>query len=152
MTGHKYSIFSAIVVSLFLSLASSHAWPNDSADTKPLHLHKIMQELERDMQKIVGAISREDWSEVAKFAPQVAQHPQPPLSEKVRLLSYLGTDASRFKGFDEQTHEAANAMAKAAQHGDGTAVIRAFGKMQESCLACHQGFRKSVVEHFYGQR
>ena len=35
---------------------------------------------------------------------------------------------------------------------DGQAVIAAFSKTQQSCLACHQSFRQSFVEQFYGSR
>ena len=112
----------------------------------------VMDKLDHDMQTITGAISREDWSLVAEVAPKIAHHAEPPLAEKVRILAWLGTDAGKFRGFDEQTHEAAGAMGQAATRNDGQAVITAFANVQQSCLACHQGFRKSFSEHFYEQR
>ncbi|MDK6685416.1 cytochrome c, partial [Escherichia coli] len=54
--------------------------------------------------------------------------------------------------FDAQTHEAALAMKLAAASSDGKAVIQSFAHVQESCLGCHQAFRKPFVEHFYGAR
>jgi hypothetical protein len=42
--------------------------------------------------------------------PKVAAHPEPPLTEKMRILAYLGADATKFRNFDAQTHEAALAM------------------------------------------
>lgn len=119
---------------------------------KPLALRGIMQQLGRDMQSVTGAISKEDWARVAELAPKIGAHAEPPLTEKMRILAWLGTDSGRFRSFDEQTHEAAHAMGEAAQRGDGQAVIVAFAKVQQSCLACHQNFRKSFTEHFYGQR
>lgn len=44
------------------------------------------------------------------------------------------------------------AMGAAATRGDGQAVIAAFAKVQQGCLACHQSFRKPFTEHFYGTR
>ncbi len=118
---------------------------------KPLALRTVMQQLERDMQSVTGAISREDWAQVATLAPDIGSHAEPPLREKMRILAWLGTDASKFRGFDKQTHEAAQAMGEAAARSDGQAVIVGFAKVQQSCLACHQGYRQSFKEHFYGQ-
>ena len=110
--------------------------------TKPLALRGVMERLGRDMQAATGAISKEDWVLVAALAPKIASHAEPPLPEKVRILSWLGSDA----------HDAATAMGEAAKRRDGQAVIAAFAKVQQSCLGCHQSFRQPFVEHFYGSR
>ena len=47
-----------------------------------------MQELGRNMQAITGAISQEEWVQVVQLAPKVAAHPEPPLTEKMRILAY----------------------------------------------------------------
>ncbi len=44
---------------------------------------------------------------VAKAAPPITEHPQPPLAEKVRIQSFAGTDAGKFKGYHKETHQAA---------------------------------------------
>ncbi len=36
-------------------------------------------------------------------------------------------------------------------HGDGQAAISSFATLQNSCLSCHQSFRKPFVEYFYAQ-
>ena len=87
----------------------------------------------------------------SKTAPKIAEHRQPPFAEKMRILAFAGSNAGRFKRFDEQTHQAANALEQAARRSDGQAVIASFATLQNSCLACHQDFRKPFVEHFYGQ-
>lgn len=119
---------------------------------KPMALQGVMEKLGRDMQSVTGAISNEDWALVAQLAPQIASHAEPPLSEKMRILTWLGTDAGKFKGFDGQTHDAASAMGEAAVRGDGQEVIAVFAKVQQSCLGCHQRFRKPFLEHFYEGR
>lgn len=128
------------------------AWADDAIQVEPLALRKIMKELGRNMQAITGAISQEDWVQVVRLAPKVAAHPEPPLTEKMRILAYLGADATKFRNFDAQTHEAALAMKQAAASSDGKAVIQSFARVQESCLGCHQAFRKPFLEHFYGAR
>jgi len=119
---------------------------------KPMALRGVMEKLGHDMQGVAGAISKEDWATVAYLAQGIARHAEPPLAEKMRILAWLRVDSGKFRGFDRQTHDAALAMDEAAKRGDGQAVIAAFAKVQESCLACHQGFRQPFVEHFYGQR
>ena len=86
------------------------AWAGDATQIEPLALRKIMQELGRNMQAITGAISQEEWVQVVQLAPKVAAHPEPPLTEKMRILAYLGADATKFRNFDAQTHEAALAL------------------------------------------
>lgn len=119
---------------------------------RPMALLGVMQKLGQDMQTVTGAISREDWSEVSRLAPGIAHHAEPPLTEKARILAWLGTDAGKFRGFDNQVHEAATVMGEAAAQGDGKAVIGAFAKVQQGCLACHQEFRKPFQEHFHEKR
>ncbi len=148
------TILTAAVIAIGMLLASTcpPAWANDADKAKPLALRKIMQDLGKNMQDITSGISREDWEMVGNIAPLIADHPQPPLVEKVRILKFVGTDVAKFKGYDEQTHQAAQALEQAAAHGDGQAVISSFATLQSTCLACHQSFRKPFVEHFYGQR
>lgn len=131
---------------------ASQSCAGEAAGPKPLELRGIMQELGRNVQDITGAIAQDDWARVKEIAPRVATHPQPSAAEKVRILGYLGADAGRFRGYDEQTHAAAQAMEEAAARGDGKAVIQSFGRVLESCLGCHQEFRKRFVQQFYGMR
>jgi len=144
----------AIVLSVTLaSFTTGLAAQSAQAEAaKPMALRAVMEKLGRDMQAVTGAISKEEWALVAELAPQIANHAQPPASERMRILTWLGADAGKFRGFDGQVHEAATAMGEAATQRDGQAVISAFAKIQQSCLACHQSFRQSFVEKFYGGR
>ncbi|HEY4697210.1 MAG TPA: cytochrome c [Gallionella sp.] len=140
----KQLIVAASLISI--ALAASHVQA-----AEPLEFQKVMKELGKNMQIITDGISREDWELVAKTAPMIAEHPQPPLAEKTRIISFMGAEMSRFKSFDMQTHEAAHDLLHAAHEEDGQKVIEAFQKVQSSCLGCHQTFRAKFVEHFYGK-
>ena len=148
------TFFTATVTAIGMLLASTcpQTWAGDADKAKPLVLLKIMQDLGKNMQGVTDGISREDWEMVGKIAPLIADHAQPPLAEKVRILAFAGTDAGKFKAYDEKTNQAAQALEKAAVRGDGQAVISSFATLQNTCLACHQSFRKSFMEYFYGQR
>ena len=119
---------------------------------EPLAFQGVMKDLGKHMQTVTGAIALEDWELVAKTAPLIAAHPQPPAAEKARIISFMGGNMGKFKSFDMQTHEAAHEMEHAAHEKNGMQVIAAFQKVQTSCLGCHQAFRKPFVEHFYGKK
>ncbi|MCW9013366.1 MAG: cytochrome c [Gammaproteobacteria bacterium] len=141
-----------LAIGLSSSIFFTPLFASEATDTtEPLALRKIMQNLNENMQAITHSISHEDWAQVEKIAPQVADHPQPPLLEKIRILSYVGSNITEFKNHDGKTHAAANALAQAASTADGEAVISAFARLQTTCLNCHQKFRHAFVEHFYPQ-
>lgn len=136
-----------LVASTCLVFAAS-----DVQAAEPLALQKVMKDLGINMQLITDGISREDWDLVRKTAALIADHPQPPLTEKMRIVSFVGTDMGKFKAFDGETHDQAQAVAQAAQAKDGQGAILAYQKLQTSCYNCHSAFRKPFVEHFYGVR
>ncbi|MDP2762719.1 MAG: cytochrome c [Sideroxyarcus sp.] len=140
----KKFIAAASLIGIALSAFQVHA-------SEPLELQKVMRELGKNMQVITDGISREDWELVAQTAPMIAEHPQPPLAEKARIISFMGAEMSKFKSFDMQTHEAAHDLMHAAHEQNGQRVIDAFQKVQSSCLNCHQTFRAPFVKHFYGK-
>ena len=117
-----------------------------------LEFQGVMRDLGKHMQTVAGAIAVEDWSLVAKTSHMIGDHPKPSLVERARILSFVGTNMPKFKEFDHQTHEAAHEMEQAAAAGEGVQVINQYQKLQAGCLGCHQTFRASFVEHFYGTK
>lgn len=146
-TTHSRNPILRIIASACLTLAASgtHA-------AEPLALQKIMKDLGSNMQSITDGISRGDWERVERTAPLIADHPQPPFSEKMRILGFVGTNMAKFKAYDGETHDQAQAVGQAAKAKDGPGVILAFQKLQTSCHTCHSEFRKPFVEHFYGRK
>lgn len=143
--------WSVLVPAVVLAVLHGPVQAQESSPTQAMALRGIMQQLGTDMQAVTGAISHEDWKTVAEIAPRIAHHPEPPIMEKVRILAWLNVDAPQFRGFDGKVEEAATAMGEAAKKGDGSAVIADFSRIQQSCLACHQGYRQKFIDHFYGQ-
>lgn len=128
------------------------AWaPVASPAAEPLALQRVMRDMGRNMQAITDGISREDYAVVEKAALAIANHPQPPMGEKMRIRSFVGSNTARFKAFDGETHDNATALAHASRSGNGEESIAAFRKLQSSCLACHQAFRRPFVDYFYGK-
>lgn len=142
----------AMAMAVILATSATGLGAQSAEAAKPMALRTVMQALGHDMQAVTDATSREDWPLVAELAPGIARHAEPPMSEKLRILAWLGADTGKFRGFDAQVHDAAIAMGEAARRGDGQAVIAAFSRTQLGCLACHQRFRRSFVEQFYLDR
>jgi cytochrome c556 len=147
---HTATIIASGLALLLIGAFNAPASAQDSTAAKPMELRRIMQGLGKNMQLITDGISREDWASVATLAAQLAEHPQMPTGEKLRILAFAGADAPKFKALDDKTHHAAHGLAEAAARKDGKQVITAFAQVQSTCLACHQGFRKPFVAHFYG--
>ncbi len=149
---HPNRLILTIAMIISSQLAATEAIAQPAAEPEePLVLRKIMQDMGRNMQQIADGISREDWQLVEKNALLVADHPQPPLSEKVRIMAYFNTDMSKFKSHDKKTHDTARLLSQSAADRDGFAVISDFASLQQSCLSCHQRFRKPFQQHFYGK-
>lgn len=135
---------------LFASLITFVLLAPQVQANEPLELQKVMREMGRNMQVITDGIAREDWALVAKTAPLIAEHPKPPISEKVRILKFIGSDVYKFNALDGVTHDAAVDLEHAANEKDGLKVITTFQQLQTACLNCHKTFRGEFVEHFYG--
>lgn len=136
---------------LLLAIAGLFYAATSAQAAEPLALQQIMKDLGKNMQIVTDGISREDWTLVEHTAHLIGEHPEAPLSDKMRIMAFMGRNMGKFKSFDGQTHEAAHEMAEAAQKEDGQKVIAAFQKLQTGCLACHQTFRPAFVTHFYGK-
>jgi len=145
MQKNRNFIFNLFASSLLFVVSGAQAG-------EPLALQQVMRDLGKNMQVITDGISRGDWEQVEKTAPLIADHPQPPFSEKLRIMSFMGTNMGKFKAHDGETHEQAQAVGKAAKAKDGQGVILAFQKLQTSCYSCHSEFRKPFIEHFYGKK
>lgn len=149
---HPFIAFSAVALAATLLACTITSASADEAKPRPLALRKIMQDMGKSMRDITDAISREDWAMVARVALLIGNHQQPPVTEKMRILGFIGSEAGTFKRHDEQVQKSAKALQQAAVRGDGQAVISSFAALQGNCLACHKKFRQRLVEHFYEER
>ena len=116
---------------------------------EPLALRTIMSDMGENMQAITDGISLENWQQVEKNAALIADHPQPPMAEKKRIMSLFGAKMAEFKTLDGKTHDAARVLSEVSKRADGFEIIAAFTQLQNTCLTCHVKFRKSFQAHFY---
>ncbi len=143
----KNVIRNIFMISCLLSTFSSHVLSQPQTEnTESLSLQVIMQQLGTDLETITKGISQENWELVTKKAILIRDHPQASMKEKKRIKVLLGEQMSQFKTYDLKTHEAANSLVDAAKNKEGFQVISFFSELQNSCLACHQQFRKRLSE------
>ena len=103
----KRCLTTTFSLSLGLTLLTAGAPALAAAESdQPLSMRGIMQDLGRHMQTVTQAIALEDWALVEKTAPLIAQHPQPPLMQKTRILRFVGTNMGKYKSHDQKNHEA----------------------------------------------
>ena len=138
-----------ILISLSLATLTGGALAQSASE--PLVPRSVMVQMQADTQAAADAIARQDWASVASHADRLAHHAEPPALEKVRILSWLLTDAMTFRNYDLQVKAAAAELATAAQHKDTTAASRDLARMQQSCDGCHNSFRAQFLAHFYAQ-
>lgn len=141
---------SLLISALTLIFSSGQAFSESNTQkVEPLALQVIMQDMDKNMQLITHAISGEDWTLVEKTAPLIANHPKPPMSEMLKIMAYMGKNMTTFKAYDVKTHDIATQLEISASSKEGADVISTFAALQNSCLACHQQFRKPFQQHFY---
>jgi cytochrome c556 len=132
-----------LAVSLLMNVA--HA---ETAE-EPLELRNIMQGMQVNMQKIEQGIAQKDWELVSQNALSIAEHPAPPLFEKLRIFAYMNTNMGDFKALDKITHATAKELAELALRDDKLELTARFTQLKESCEGCHSVFRAEFQANFY---
>lgn len=132
----KYTIPGFLAAIMVFGLAVS-----PPAGAEESHFRGMMQELGRQMGRLTEGIMADDMVLVASSAISIAEHPKPPMSERIRIVSELGTDATAFRAIDRDVHDTAMAIHTAAKEGDRMVVTKKFHNLVNSCLACHNRFR-----------
>lgn len=117
---------------------------------EPLHLRGIMDQMQADTDALATGMAKKDWSAVTQHAERLEHHAEPPITEKVRILGWLFTDALTFRGYDKQVKAAASSIEDAAKQQDAAAASSAYQRLQQSCDGCHNSFRTKFLAHFYG--
>lgn len=138
----------ALLGALALTAAATGAAAQSAAD--PLKLRGVMLQMQADSDAAASGIRKKDWPAVASHAEKLARHAEPPITEKVRILGWLLTDAPTFRNYDVQVKAAATELADAARKQDASAAASSYGKMRQSCDGCHNSFRTKFLAHFYG--
>lgn len=110
-------------------------------------LDEIMLGLSEEMTRIGDGIWREEFSVIALAAEAIAGHPLPPLMQRLKLLSDLGSNSSQFIAADKALKAAALEVVAAAKQEDLSAVLNRYQVVQQRCVDCHNWYRNSIQSH-----
>ncbi len=106
-------------------------------------LRSVMQDLGIEFLRLTNALLIEDFNGVEASAKAIEGHPLP--AEIVAgVKGKLGDGFHAFEAVDEQSHQAAAELANRAAAHDPLGSAKAFGRLAEGCVACHQQFRATL--------
>ena len=115
-----------------------------SADDDPKNFKEVMQRISVNMADLVDPILKGEFSKVHKIAERVANHDEPPLMLRVKIIAELGMDFIDFKKYDDEVHMNAVSIQLAAKNKDIDGMITGYGKTMQSCHDCHKKYRKRI--------
>lgn len=93
------------------------------------------------IQRIVGAVAQEDWTEVASASSLIESSPQ-----MQQMCQHMGAGAEGFTDKALDFHSRADAIGQAARAKDGAAVLKATSHTLQACTSCHATFRQEIVD------
>jgi len=115
---------------------------NLTAQEEP-RLKTLMATMGGHAQGMLYGILYENYDMIENAVAWVNNHAQP-TADMGKIKEELGVEAIRFKYYDTVTHNAANAMGKAARKKDLREVSRQYATMIQSCTKCHDTFRERL--------
>ncbi len=134
----------ATVSVVFLAVMPSSSFGQAQTVAEPkMTLRSVMQELGVEFLRLTNSLLLDDFDGVEASAKAVEGHPLP--AEIVAgIKGKLGDQFHAFEAVDEQSHQAAAELANRAVAHDPVGSAKAFGRLAEGGVACHQHFRATL--------
>ena len=107
---------------------------------------EVMQRISVDMSKLIDPIMKGDFAKVHEIAEHVANHSEPPLSHRLKIIAKLGLDFTDFKKYDDEVHINSVAIQASANNKDIEGMIDNYWKTMKSCHGCHKKYRERIRE------
>jgi len=112
----------------------------------PTKLKYIMQEMIVNTQLLTKGIFYEDYQQIMQAAKNIADHPEPGLTSKVKLMNYMGKEMVEFKKLDTFVHDTAIKISNAAQQKNMPEIITEYHTLIDGCQSCHTNYKQSVSD------
>lgn len=123
---------------VFPLLLSINLWSQEEPRLKTL-----MATMGGHAQGILAGILYDNFEVIENAVEWVNNHPSP-TGDLAKIKAELGVEAVRFKYYDTLTHNAANAIGRAAKNRDMREVSKQYGVMIHSCTKCHDTYRERL--------
>jgi hypothetical protein len=91
-----------------------------------------------EMARLTTAVTLLDHTGAEAIAEWLLEEPMLPRSTSP--TDPLRNLPQRLRDFDEQFHDQAKKLAKAAKSGDDAAVAARYGELTQTCVACHHAY------------
>jgi hypothetical protein len=122
--------------------ATEHHLP-PPADLSPAVRNLLRERMGRHgktMSELVQAVIVLDYAQTVRLAREIAEEPQ-----LARPLSHDATELNsslpeEFFQLQQELHMRASSLAEAARTRNGAEMAPAFGKLAETCVACHRTY------------
>lgn len=108
-------------------------------------MNRIMLGLSEGMTQINAGIWRDDYRSVAAGATSIAEHPMPPLMQRLKLLAELGADSPAFMRADDAMRAAAQDLKEAAEEKRVDEVLVHYKQLHQRCVDCHRWYRGNLT-------
>ncbi len=134
----------ATILVVFWGVMPSSSFGQAQTTAEPnMTLRSIMQELGTEFLRLTNSLLIDDFNGVEASAKAIEGHPLP--AEIVAgIKNKLGDEFHAFEAVDEQSHQAAADLADRAAAQDPQGSAKAFGRLAEGCVTCHQQFRATL--------
>lgn len=103
-------------------------------------LKTLMATMGGHAQAMLAGILYDDFKIIENAVGWVNNHPSP-TADLAKIKEELGVEVLRFKYYDTLTHNAANAIGRAAKKRDMREVGKQYGIMIHNCTKCHEAYR-----------
>ncbi len=125
-------------------LASLCVLPTSTYAEDPKSFRDLMLYMGQQYSEVTQGILKQDYQQLATAANIIAFHPEPPLTQRMKIIAKLGSDFLDFKSWDDKVHLSAVALAQAAENKDINAVLEHNTTMLENCTSCHIKYRALI--------
>lgn len=122
--------------------AQSHEPHTDKVSKVTFKL--VMKGLLSNTKMITEGIILRDFALVEFAADGIVNHSKPAMSERKKLMKALGSDITKFKGFDHIVHSGAMKIKEAAKEKNMVTVIAEYQTLITGCQSCHGTFRDEL--------
>ncbi|HFD32099.1 MAG TPA: hypothetical protein ENJ28_05230 [Gammaproteobacteria bacterium] len=134
---HKSLLSICFITSIFA--LSSPAFAKD-----PESFRDLMKYMGEEYTKVAEGILKQDYKQLSEAANNIAFHPEPPLTQRMKIIAKLGTNFMDFKSWDDEVHLSAVALTKAAKDKNNAEILKHNAMMLKKCTSCHDKYRDLV--------
>ena len=136
---HRCKLLTLICAIVGMNVLATSAHAKD-----PETFQELMKYMGEQYTQVVDGILKQDYDQIDKAANIIAFHPEPSLTQRMKIIAKLGTNFLDFKSWDDKVHLSAVALSQAAKTKDQQAILEQNSQVLKNCTSCHDKYRDIV--------